>query len=187
MKKISNKQKILNYAQKKMDEGTFESITIRDICTNANVSIGSFYHYFHSKDDLIIDQYLSNADEFEQFYTAESLAENEWDNLRTYVKFQIEYTLNASLERVKYVYSYNINHNEVSLDRHEQMISIILSRAKEKGQMKEEFSIEEIVDHFFILVTGNIFRYCVKKGEYDIKTQLSCQVEHLISLIEKKN
>ena len=49
--------------------------------------------------------------------------------------------------------------------------------------MKMEFECEDIVNHFFILVIGNMIRYCIEDGRYDLRGNLSCQVEHLIQLI----
>ncbi|HHL3304560.1 TPA: TetR/AcrR family transcriptional regulator, partial [Bacillus cereus] len=33
-------------------EKKIENITIEDICKKANVSVGTFYHYFSSKEDI---------------------------------------------------------------------------------------------------------------------------------------
>ena len=31
----------------------FEKVSVRAICQNADISIGTFYHYFRDKDDLL--------------------------------------------------------------------------------------------------------------------------------------
>ena len=37
-------------------EKNYDSITIREICLKADISIGSYYKHFNSKDDIIVQQ-----------------------------------------------------------------------------------------------------------------------------------
>lgn len=53
LKTKANREKIINAARKLMRERGFENSSIRDICKEANISIGSFYHLYESKEDLL--------------------------------------------------------------------------------------------------------------------------------------
>lgn len=48
------KEKIHDVAIRLMDEYGIDNVSIRDICREADVSTGAFYHYFQSKDDLLL-------------------------------------------------------------------------------------------------------------------------------------
>ena len=183
MRKPSNKEKILAQAQLRLDAGTFDEMTVRELCQAAGVSIGSFYHYFQSIDDLIIEFYLSNAQRVETLRQNQLQNLAVWDALRTYLEFQIQGTLNTPVKRLKYIYTYNINHTRLPLERQRAVIRELLEKAQAQGQMKMEFECEDIVNHFLILVIGNMIRYCIEDGHYDLRGNLSCQVEHLIQLI----
>ena len=167
MKKKTNKDKILDQAAALIDADSLEHITIREICRQAGVSIGSFYHYFSSKDDVIVQLFLSNADQAESLVRNHFHAEWEWDNLRSYIQFQINSTLASPVERLK-------------------LVREILVHAREKGQMNDSYTYDEILDHLFTLILGNMIRYCIEDGNYDIAAKLMGQVNHLISFIEKK-
>ncbi|MGN1250850.1 MAG: TetR/AcrR family transcriptional regulator, partial [Candidatus Spyradocola sp.] len=58
----------------------FEKVSVRAICQNADISIGTFYHYFRDKDDLLravlggIDEYL--LDEIQPQLTHDSQLAN---------------------------------------------------------------------------------------------------------------
>lgn len=186
MKKISNKDKIMLAARKRMDNKTFDSLTIRDICKEADVSIGSFYHYFKTKDDLIIEFYSKNADEVEsKDYTNDNNV-NAWHMLINYVHFQIDEAMNTPIERLKYIYTYNINHVPLPLNRQRKVVRDILETAHEQDMMNNLYTIDEILDHFFILIIGNMIRYLINDGDYDITYQLTTQVNHLIDMIRKQ-
>lgn len=183
--KLTNKEKILAEAHKRMEDGTFESITIRQICEAADASIGSFYHHFSSKDDLVLYTYTENAD-----YLLNNIqqlnSKNEWDNLRMYVDYQIDETLRSSLSRTRFVYTYNINHGIDPHSKHREILRKLLTRAKEKGQMNNNITIDEFLDFFFVIIAGTMTKYCMKNGEYDIQNNLRTQVNSLISYAETK-
>lgn len=183
--KNTNKEKILMEAHKRMEDGTFENITIRQICEAAGASIGSFYHHFSSKDDLVLYTYTENAD-----YLLNNIqqlnSENEWENLRMYVNYQIDEALKSSLSRTRFVYTYNINHGIDPHFKHRKILEEILTRAKEKGQMSSNMSIDEFLDDFFVIIAGTMTKYCMDNAEYDIKKKLKSQVNLLISCAESK-
>ena len=186
MKKKTNKDKILDQAAALIDADSLEHITIREICRRAGVSIGSFYHYFSSKDDVIVQLFLSNADQAESLVRNHFHAEWEWDNLRSYIQFQINSTLASPVERLKFIYTYNLNHHPYPMERFRSLVREILVHAREKGQMNDSYTYDEILDHLFTLILGNMIRYCIEDGNYDIAAKLMGQVNHLISFIEKK-
>lgn len=67
--------KILEEALKEFDKSGYEGASIRNIAKNASTSVGNFYKYFKSKDDLyemlIGSVYYELVDCLEQFYKVE--------------------------------------------------------------------------------------------------------------------
>lgn len=47
------KENLINEGRKLLISGTYKDLNIRDIAKNCNISIGTFYNYFSTKDDLI--------------------------------------------------------------------------------------------------------------------------------------
>lgn len=72
------------------------------------------------------------------------------------------------------------------MERFRSLVREILVHAREKGQMNDSYTYDEILDHLFTLILGNMIRYCIEDGNYDIAAKLMGQVNHLISFIEKK-
>jgi TetR/AcrR family transcriptional regulator, fatty acid metabolism regulator protein len=62
---IEIKNRIYTAAIKLIDKRRFENITIADISEKSEVSVGAFYHYFSSKNDILakifnqVDEYFS--------------------------------------------------------------------------------------------------------------------------------
>ena len=82
VKKEMRRQQISQKAMSLFEKYSFEEVTIADICEACNISVGSFYHLFGSKENTLFlalavrrDRYISehfkldeNEDFFTQFY-----------------------------------------------------------------------------------------------------------------------
>ena len=55
---IQAKEQAFEKALELFKERDFEDVTISDICSYAQISVGSFYNYCKSKEDLIMESYL---------------------------------------------------------------------------------------------------------------------------------
>ncbi|MEA4964611.1 MAG: TetR/AcrR family transcriptional regulator [Oscillospiraceae bacterium] len=62
--KETKRQMILDTAAKVFAAKGYHNTTVKDIVDKAAVSVGSFYFYFKSKDDLFTELYMSIADKF---------------------------------------------------------------------------------------------------------------------------
>ena len=52
-KSLEKKKKIFKAAKRILQKGGYEELSIKNICEEAGVSNGSFYHHFKTKDDLL--------------------------------------------------------------------------------------------------------------------------------------
>ena len=69
-KSYETKERIFKAAKKILQKSGYENLSIKNICEEAGVSNGSFYHHFKTKDDLlsyyIEDQPALNPDFLEE-------------------------------------------------------------------------------------------------------------------------
>lgn len=54
---LVTKQKIFSLAVSLFAEKSYENVTVQDICTAAEVSVGAFYHHFKSKENILDEGY----------------------------------------------------------------------------------------------------------------------------------
>ena len=52
-KSMETKEKIFKAAKRILQRSGYETLSIKNICEEAGVSNGSFYHHFKTKDDLL--------------------------------------------------------------------------------------------------------------------------------------
>ena len=53
LKSMETKARIFNAAKRILKKSGYEQLSIKNICEEAGVSNGSFYHHFKTKDDLL--------------------------------------------------------------------------------------------------------------------------------------
>ena len=54
---LATKQKIFSCAVSLFAQKSYENVTVQDICSEAEVSVGAFYHHFKSKENILDEGY----------------------------------------------------------------------------------------------------------------------------------
>ena len=176
-KQIEKRKQIIEATKSIMDEIGFENVTVRGICKAANISIGTFYHYFNDKGDIIIQLYTS-VDEYLSEIEIEKLSDE--DELKNIITFSEEYgrfVADSGLSVAKQIFGAAINteSNQIyrSIERDiNRIIFNIITRANEKEQIKTDFSTEEISNMILINIRGIVFDWCKFRGQYDLVEQI---------------
>ena len=77
---IQTEQKIIQATLQLLEIKSFQKLQIKDICVQADVSIGSFYHYFDNKQGIIVkildlysEQFVKNINENTLSYSQEKI------------------------------------------------------------------------------------------------------------------
>ena len=69
---VRTKNAIMESALRLFEQRGFDSVTIEDITTDAKVAKGSFYTYFATKSDIIVDEFWK-IDEYYHEYASKNL------------------------------------------------------------------------------------------------------------------
>jgi AcrR family transcriptional regulator len=152
-------------------EKKIENITIEDICKKANVSVGTFYHYFSSKEDIYkkifqqIDENLhAELKNIDQNKTVQTTILNFFHCIAEYTtKLELHINLLNDLNKRAFIY-------EPSL------IYKALNGFVYKGQLEKELtndmSVEEITTYLFTFARGLILDWCILEGTYSLEQRM---------------
>ena len=170
----STRSRIVSSAWKLFYMNGYDGTTIDDIIEAANVSKGSFYHYFDGKEALINSiSYL-----FDQAY--ETLLDD-IDNSLSPVEqlvtmtresfFMIENTVPVHLLN-RILSSQLTSKGDSHLldpDRpYYHILRKIVIEAKDSGTFKEEYSVNEICQAYALFERGLMYDWCVSNGNYSL-------------------
>jgi AcrR family transcriptional regulator len=78
--KLANRQAILDAARAVFREMGFEAATVRDIIRRTGLSVGAFYNYYHSKEEVIAALADDGARRFRPILHAEGLKASDFES-----------------------------------------------------------------------------------------------------------
>ncbi|MBU5310683.1 TetR/AcrR family transcriptional regulator [Tissierella carlieri] len=176
-------ENIYNAAMSLVEKKGFENITVEEICTKAGVSVGSFYNYFKSKQDILNEIFRIADDYFLNTVSNVSTGQDAYENIVNFFAHYAKYCEAIKIDQLKQIYSTS-NILFIEEGRHMQsVLKDIIDAGKESGQINTDMQSEEIVRYLFIALRGVIFDWCLHGGSYDLVEFVTNYTRRLIRII----
>ena len=156
-----------------LDKG-YENTTVNDIIKKAGTSKGGFYYYFKAKEELLNFLYTIFDREYEKFYRNMDKELNSLLQLKLLsqcVSYFIE--TNVSVELLSALYQWQLiekkQENFWGSDRYYiRLVKKIIVEGQERGEIRNDISVDELVHHVLLLERGILMDWCVQKGTFSI-------------------
>lgn len=180
-KSLETKTRIFQAAKRILKKSGYEDLSIKNICEEAGVSNGSFYHHFKTKDDLlsyyIEEQPGINPDLLDLPSDAEEAK-------KTIVYVYINYVHYCEELGVDFMSNYYTPKNQSlnPLIRTERPYPIItvhnyLQKCLDAGIVRLNQPLDEVTTDIRMLVIGNVFEWCLKQGNADFEGNMKRSLE----------
>lgn len=159
------KELLYHTAMDMLIERGFQATTIRDICREANVSVGTFYTYFDSK-YAILFEVVRKAD---HYFTDDVQPMLEGLSTRAqllkYFEEYAEYMQQVNFDTLCVLYSVQ----NIWLARYRPMqrvLTSILTAGQLKGEVTMEYSAEKLCELLMTSVRGITFSWCTMQAGF---------------------
>ncbi|MCI5867974.1 MAG: TetR/AcrR family transcriptional regulator [Dorea sp.] len=180
-KSKETKAKIFRAAKHILQKKGYDQLSIKNICEEAGVSNGSFYHHFKTKDDLlsyyIEEQPSINPDLLD-------LPANADEAKDTIIYVYLNYVHYCEDLGVEFMSNYYTPKNQSlnPLIRTERPYPIItvqnyLKKVIDAGIIHPDLSLDEITTDIRMIVIGNVFEWCLKSGDADFEGNMKRSLE----------
>jgi len=181
---IETKLKIIKTATDLFTSKGFNDVTIRDICEAGSISIGSFYHHFKSKDEIIdIGYYQLDLLWEEKIAEYQSISTKEdilflFEQAGILVQDQGWELASQSYRQLitsKSKYTYQ-------LDRpiYTKLIQIIESGLHKDLELNQSDTVK-LSETLMRCSRGVIFDWCLKEGTYNLQEQMRYDISLILS------
>ncbi|AIQ68321.1 TetR/AcrR family transcriptional regulator [Paenibacillus graminis] len=180
LQSIQTKNNLFESAVKLMKQHSLEDITIAEICRGAGVSVGSFYNYFSTKSDILIQMYEQADGYFDQKFRDLEPSASIRNDIVDYFKIYADYNLNVGIETVKQLYTCN-NKLFIAKGRYMQnVLQALLEKGQAGGQLIADMTAEDMTEYLFIAARGVIYNWCLHEGSYDLERKMEEYMGRLV-------
>ena len=176
-KSKETKERIFQAAKRILQRDGYEQLSIKNICDEAGVSNGSFYHHFKTKDDLL-SYYIEDQPSIDPSHL--DLPKNAEDAKRAIVYVYLNYVKYCRELGVEFLAGYYTPKNQAlnPVSRTERPYPILtvqsyFERAVDAGVITLTHSLEEITTDIRMIVIGNVFEWSMRDGKVDFEGNMS--------------
>ena len=170
-KSRETKEKIFKAAKRILQKGGYEELSIKNICEEAGVSNGSFYHHFKTKDDLL-SYYIEDQPQIEPnlLELPDSVQAVKDGIIQVYLNY-VKYCRELGVEFMSGYYDTKNQalNADIRTERPYPIVTVraYVEKAVQAGVAVLNEPIEEFTTDIRMIVIGNVFEWCIKHGKAD--------------------
>ncbi|OOM74184.1 fatty acid metabolism regulator protein [Clostridium puniceum] len=178
------RNKLYKISVELLEKQGYEKLKIEDICKKAGVSVGSFYNYFNSKNDILTEIYKRADDYFQNEVKNNIKSINSLDKIIEFFDYYGIYNNLVGIEIMKQLY----NSNNKIFPQKGRFMQVLLQEIILEGQNKNEIissmTPEAICDYIFIAARGVVYDWCLHDDTYDIKESMHNYLSLLVNIFK---
>lgn len=184
--KPDTRQQIVATAFELFRSKGYEKVTVNEICEACSLSKNTFYYYFRSKDDLLLDMYSGLSDfslsRMSEIFSAKSYLRQLWMLDEPLLDFSLH--AGAPLMRHWWVcaMSRGLTQNAGPHPMQAEIISAasgIVQKAQQAGEMLNQMDALLLVRAKTRLMLGTIVEWALRDGAFDLKADLASHLDTL--------
>jgi TetR/AcrR family transcriptional regulator, fatty acid metabolism regulator protein len=186
---MRTKQRIYEKSIELINAYGYENVTIADICKHSHIPVGTFYHYYPSKDDILL--YCSESEDQMMMSKMKSLPEGSHSSRYKYlVRARLRMATARSPELSGYFRIAHIRNkvfDSYSSERwfHQGLLEEVVA-GQEDGEFVRDIDSVVIVEMALFLIDGLTSAWMLSNGSLDIEKKADEQVDLILRLITEK-
>ena len=178
------RQRIYTSAIELMEENGFGNFTIEDISKRAGVSVGAFYHYFDSKNDILAEIFYRADDYFStqvvNSLNNKSIPEQIIEYFDHYAKFNVDCGVETTQQIFNPKIKYFIEDGRPMLE----MLENLIHKGQEKNEIRGDTDAKGLVSYLLSMARGIVFDWSLYDGNYALEARMHKYMEMLVSTIK---
>ncbi len=168
---IETRRKLLSTSIDLIIKNGYNNVSVNKICKECSVAKGTFYLYFQSKKDIIVEILSDvNVEMFSYVWNQDAGCR---ERLHEYIDVYL-YTIKRqgvdfTRETLKIMMDEHFNQQAVNATKHVELVEDILKRGMETGELTGNFQISDIRITLQNLFYGTMTNWCADEGKFDIE------------------
>jgi len=183
---ISTKKKIFDTTARLIEEFPFEKITIRMLCKEAGVSVGTFYLYFKSKQHILSEMYREADKVFMEIDITSRKDLNSLEKIKELIRIKVIQALNIDIKILREIYASYIYFDSEYLFSEDgyflKALNTIVVDGQRNKEIIEDIPSEEVARKIYKLVRGEAFDWLVQDGGHDLEKAITEEISFYLRL-----
>lgn len=183
-KSQATKEKIFRAAKTILKKKGYEELSIKNICEEAGVSNGSFYHHFKTKDDLL-SYYIEELPSIDPDVL--ELPANVEEAKEAIVQVYLNYVTYCRELGVEFMAGYYDTKNQalnvaIRSERPYPIVTVqnYVEKAVQAGRVQLIGDIDGFTTDIRMIVIGNVFEWCLRDGQVDFEGNMRRSLERYL-------
>lgn len=169
----------LNLIQKK----GYHNMSIRQLCLEAGISTGAFYHHFSSKDEMI-NKGFALYDEALDLLLQRYQFNDPVEDIKFILLHQTKYVMEESANLTKELYiaqlSTDVKYSVKPARKYYQTIEELVEKAVQNDMIHNDMTVHELTSFLIRINRGVIFDWCLNDYSYDLMKQAEKDLQFVL-------
>jgi TetR/AcrR family fatty acid metabolism transcriptional regulator len=178
------RNRIYTSAIELMEENGFGNFTIEDISKRAGVSVGAFYHYFESKNDILAEIFYRADDYFSTHIFGSRNKMSITEQIIEYFDYYAKFNVDCGVETTQQIFNPKI---KFFIEEGRPMLEILedlIRKGQENNEIRRDRDAKELVRYLLVMARGIVFEWSLYDGNYDLEAKMHEYMEKLVSTIK---
>jgi len=165
----------------------FEQLSVNEICSAAGISVGSFYHYFEKKSDLLVGLLGLIDEHLEEKVYPMLCSGSSVEKLRLFALEWARYVNSHGLERSKLISSVEPANTDLSGQKRSSVVFLegIFSEGQAEGSISPARSPEQLTELYLLALRGITTDWSRNSARYSVEDKMAKFMEIWLKGISK--
>jgi len=169
LKSRATKERIRNVALNLMRSNSIDQISVQDICAGANVGVGTFYHYYKTKDDIVYEVYNDMDVYFLSLFDEAKLLDlKPYEYVLRHFSCYTRFITETTVDFARKVYS---SQSKAFLNKDRPVYTTLRDYLQEKQKqdiVSMDLDLDDFCSYINMWLRGISYDWCLHDGRYDL-------------------
>lgn len=183
---MATKQKIFSCAVSLFAQKSYENVTVQDICTEAEVSVGAFYHHFKSKENILDEGYRLFDQNSEEAWKNDH-PDSPVESIHFLILEQARSMENMGAPAALQYFKNQLSSSEKYILNPDRFFYRTIRKSTEEAVSLAVLSGDPIAitEDILGITRGIIYDWCLHDGAYDLSNRSQRMVDMVIKYYQK--
>lgn len=182
---LETRAKIYDAAIELINKKGYDNITLEEISAKAGVSIGSFYHHFKAKYDILAEVYKRGDEYFKETVVPNLKDPTAVGRILEFFDHYVTHIEKSGMDISSQLYSFQ---NKIFLKKNRPMLMLlkgIIAEGQASGEIGDDLSAEDIAEYLFVGARGIVFHWCLYRNKWNLRERLNFFMSRLVPTFKK--